>query len=262
MRKSFGPRKRHVVDMFATICWFHALRNSFDAASVAAVQRGVEPVSEERAHSVRRRWRGYKDGIHSPRAHVLSLSDSRCPEAVEIFKSPLWDALRLDRNTNHIAQSLLRATSRSGDELILRMISLDQQQSSYVDERWLRKRCADMLRQGSLEGLAVLVICMRLAASKDSNRIALTFYRYAGYCLLTLGIWFYDRGIAQGIAEYFESDLLHVCGDKAYLGNFSSVHYLSRIRRMAAELTRAHSASTTGLTFDEEIQHLIRWLDL
>jgi hypothetical protein len=142
------------------------------------------------------------------------------------------------------------------------MISLDQQQSTYVDERWLRKRCTDMLRQGSLEGLAVLVICMRLAASKGSNRIALTFYRYAGYCLLTLGIWFYAHGIAQGIAEYFENDLLSVCGDKAYLGSFSSVHYLSRIRLMAAELTRAHSVNTTDLTYDEEIQLLIMWLDL
>lgn len=248
--------------MFATICWFHALRSSFDAASVAAVQREVEPVGEERAHSVRRRWRGYKEGTHSPRTHVLSLSDSRCPEAVGIFKSPLWDALRLDRNTNHIAQSLLRATSKFGDELILRMISLDQQQSSYVDERWLRKRCTDMLRQGSLEGLAVLVICMRLAASNGSNRIALTFYRYAGYCLLTLGIWFYAHGIAQGIAEYFANDLLSVCRDEAYLGNFSSVHYLSRIRLMAAELTRAHSASPSDLTYDEEIQVLIKGLDL
>jgi hypothetical protein len=110
--------------------------------------------------------------------------------------------------------------------------------------------------------LGVLVICMRLAASHGFNRIAVTFYRYAGHCLLTLGIWFYALGVAQRIAEYFANDLLPVCGDAAFLGNFSPVHYLSQIRLMAAELTRAHSASTSDLTYDEEIQLLIRWLDL
>ena len=62
-----------------------------------------------------------------------------------------------------------------------------------------------------------------------------------------LGIWLYGLGVAQGLSEYVEDDLLPICGDAAFLGNFSSVHYLSQIQSMEIELKRIVAANKLSL---------------
>ncbi|WP_295994977.1 hypothetical protein [Rugamonas sp.] len=262
MRKSFSPRKRHVVDMIATICWFHALRIHLDASTVVAVQRAIEPVEIGDPDGVYRRWREYHKGRHSPRRRVIDMCNEVCPQAVAVYRSPLWCALRLDRPIDQVAKSLLGTTCRLGDELIKRMWNFPENSRPHVDPRWMRKRGMAMLRQGNLEGLAVLVVCMRLAASQGLSRLAVTFYRYAAHCMKTLGIWFYALGVAQGLSEYLEDDLLPICGDAAFLGNFSSVHYLSQIQSMGIELKRVVAANNNRLTAIEEVEVVIGWLDL
>jgi hypothetical protein len=245
--------------MIATICWFQTLRIHLDASTVVAVQRAIEPARTGDADGIYRRWREYKKGIHSPRTRVIDMCKEVCPEAVEIFRSPLWDALRLDRPVKQVAKSLVGTTSKLGDELIKRMMNLNG--NSYLDPRWLRKRCMDMLRQGSLEGLAVLVICMRLAASQGMNRLAVTFYQFAGDCLLVLGIWFYTHGVAHGLGEYFETDLLPAaCRDTPWLGYFSAVYYISSILSMSKGLQRAEAINKGELTSDQALEAMLKFI--
>lgn len=229
MRRSFASRHRQIATVFATIFWFHELRLRLDASTVVAVRRAVEPAEGglEREAAVSRRWRDYRDGRHAPSASVIALAETLYPGTRQILQSPVWDALRLDRRADQIGLALMGSTSRLGDELLTRMLGQIQRKSN--DPRWLRKRCTAMVERGSLEGLAVLTICMRLAGAANLDRLALTFYRYSTRCLLVLGGSLYDHGIAQGVAEYYELVLLPKCCREHWMGSFSSAHYLHSV---------------------------------
>lgn len=204
-RETFASRRRQIVTVFATICWFHELRLSLAAKTVVSVQRAIEP--SDRAEAVRRRWGDYKNGRHSPSVSIVALSEGRCPGTQSILESYLWDALRLDRPPEKNAQMLIGATSRLGDDLLSWLPSKRWQK----DRRWLRKRCIAMVEQPSLESLAVLTVCMRVAGAAGADGLVRTFYYYVTRWLLVAGGWLYSHGIALGLAEYYETILLPKC---------------------------------------------------
>ena len=241
--------------MFATICWFYELKLSLDVDTFVAVQRTIEPVTEERAAAVSRRWGDYKNGRHKPSAPVVDLTEKRVPGAKAIFQSPLWDALRLEKSAVSVARDLQGATSREGDELLLWM--LDRQPPCH-DHRWLRKRCRTMVTDGSLEGLTVLTVCMRLAGRAGEQCLALTFYRHATDCLKILGCWFYLHGIAQAIAEYYEKALLPACCSKHELGTFSASYYLNSVGALAGAALAAQEKVGRELTQKEMISAMFK----
>jgi len=184
-----------------------------------------------------RRWRDYGKGFHSPRGRVIEMSRKICPDAVDVFLSPLWDTLRLNRPIEPVAQAHVGTTSKLGDELLTRMATLDGK--AHLDPRWLRKRCLDMVRLGTLEGLGVLLICMRLAGARGENGLTVTFYRYAGHCMNILGGWFFAHGIASSLGEYFETIMLPACSGTPWLGNFMAEYYISRILCIGELLQKA-----------------------
>jgi len=235
------------------------LKLNLDVNTVVAVQRAIEPTTEERAAAVSRRWGDYKNGRHKPSALVVGLAERRVPWSKAIIHSSLWDALRLEKSAVTVARELQGATSREGDELLRWM--LDRQRSSH-DHRWLRKRCRAMVAHGSLEGLAVLTVCMRLAGRAGAQRLALTFYRHATTCLTILGGWFYLHGIAQAIAEYYEKTLLPACYSEHEFSMFSTSYYLHSVRGLARAALSAQEEAGRDLTSKEIISAMLKIFEL
>ena len=125
----------------------------------------------------------------------MRLAEEKVAGSEAILNSPLWSALRLDNSAISIAKQLLGSTDKFGDELLQRMMKSPQ---TIYDPRWLRKRRKAMVAHGSLEGLAVLIICIRLS---NDTRLAFGFYLYATDCLKVLGFWFCLNDIAQTLGE-------------------------------------------------------------
>lgn len=212
--------------MLATICWFHTLKMNLNVETIGAVQRLVEPVGDRGALGVRRRWGDYKNGYHKPVVAVVRSAEEKVPGSEAILNCHLWRALRLDNSAIAIAKDLLGSTDKFGDELLQRMMQSPQ---TIYDPRWLKKRRKAMVAHGSLEGLAVLAVCIRLARG---SRLAYGFYLYATDCLKTLGFWFYLNGIAQALGEYFEQVFLPMTG-MPDCSSFYSGSYLATIESMA-----------------------------
>jgi hypothetical protein len=176
-RRAFASRERHIVSVFATICWFHELRINLDAPTVATVQRSIEPALETEIGAVSLRWWGYKNGRHAPSAKVVALAQAKCPASAVAFRSPLWDALRLDRSATHMAKALAGKTTKFGDEILVWLLDLSRRPQR--DPRWIHKRCLSMIKHGSFEGLAVLTVGIRLAAVAGLDHLAMNLYRWA-----------------------------------------------------------------------------------
>lgn len=149
-------------------------------------------------------------------------------------QSPLWDALRLDRPVDQVGLALVGRSSKLGDELLTWMLGRIQRKNN--DPRWLRKRCTAMIEHGSLESLAVLTICMRLASAASLDRLALIFHYHSTRHLLVLADSLYDHGIAQGMAEYYELVLLPKCCREHWMKSFSSAQYLQVIHDLQEAL--------------------------
>lgn len=119
-----------------------------------------------------------------------------------------------------------------------------------------------MIEDGSLEGLAVLTTCMRLAGKTGADRLALAFYRHATNNLLILGSWFYAHGIAQEIAEYYETELLPKSIQDHNLGTFSSSHYLHAVKGLNSAVLQAQARAEKKLTETEVVAIMLQTLEL
>lgn len=253
----YATRRRHITEVFATICWFHEVREHIGAASVAAVQSVVEPSLEKNPDSVRR-WQDYRRGLHTPLNRVVKESEKVCPQAPLIYSSALWSALRLDRPATATATALLQNMSHSlGRDLLERMLSLKSMPISHP--RWVRKRCRAMIKLNSLDGLATVVVCMRLAAGEQDDRLARAFARFSEYYLIVLGDWFYKRGIAQSLGDYFETILWPSCYGQPWVSTFSANRYIPNIHAMRAVWQQAAAANNGKVTLkalDEVLDYL------
>lgn len=254
----YATRRRNITEVFATICWFHEVREHIGAASVAAVQGIVEPGPEKNPDSIRR-WQDYRRGLHTPLDRVVKASEKVCPQAPLIYSSTLWDALRLDRPADALATALLHKMSHSlGRELLERMLSLKSRPISHP--RWVRKRCRVMIRLQSLDGLAAVVISMRLAALERDDRLVREFARFSEYYLIVLGGWFYERGIAQSLGDYFAAILWPSCYNQPWIATFSANHYIANIHAMKKVWQRATAANNGKVTL-KALEEILDYLE-
>ncbi|WP_287881863.1 hypothetical protein [Aquitalea sp.] len=254
--RNIPPKK--VAEKFATVFWYYELQRQLNLNTPADVQRAIEEVGDRGVVGVRRRWRDYKSGHHKPVTSVVELAEQQVPGSKAILQSPLWSAMRLDKSAIKVAQQLLGKTTKEGDELLEWL--LDRQQTSKVD-RWLRKRCMAMVFHATLESLAVLTVCMRLARSKGMPHWTLTFYHFATDSLMILGSWFYQHGIAQASAEYYEKVLLPTCYGKNASWLFSSRDYFYIVRAMAREALNVQEQAGRNLTHNEIVSAMLKLLD-
>ena len=259
-RKLAAIQKRPIYKVFSTICWFHELQLTIGASTAAAVRRKIEPTLKNGNKVVDQRWCDYRDGLHTPSAKVIALAEDHCPQSRHILENPLWDSIRLDRSPQNVAHELLGATCQQGDDLLTWSLRAPDRRS--YDPRWLKKRCRAMIEDGSLEGLAVLTTCMRLAGKAGADRSALSFYRHATNNLLILGSWFYAHGIAQRIAEYYETVLFPESIQDPNLGTFSSSHYLHAVKGLNNAVLRAQAQTERTLTDKEVILIKLQILEL
>lgn len=117
-----------------------------------------------------------------------------------------------------------------------------------------------MVADGSLEALAVLTVCMRLAGHAKASSLALAFYRHATDSLMILGGWFYLHGIAPAIAEHYEKVLMPNCCDKRQLGTFSSGYYLNSVAALNRAALLEQEKAGKELAQEEVISVMLRLL--
>jgi len=261
MRKSPRSRRRHIVEAFSTIYWFHELSQQLNSESVAELQRTIEPLPKgtpEQLENLRRRWRDYCHGLHSPSEPVIALAEARCPGSHQVLKSPFWDSLRHDKPAEKAALALMGETSLLGDDLLARMLVMKTQGRGRGDDpRWLRKRCNAMVQEASLEGLGVLTVCVRLAGDAGYERLAASLFWSVKRSLNILGPGLYSNGIARRLAEYYECVLLPDCGQYRNLVNFDSSSYLYTVSAVCRMLqARAEAKNVEWLEHDEAIAEI------
>lgn len=235
-RKTLAPREKLIPEVFATICWFNELQLHLGVSTVVAVQQAAEPTTPERAAALSRRWRAYKSGEQRPSPSTVTLAERIPCNAKAILHSPLWDALRMDKTPDPIARTLLGTTCADGDHLLNWM--LDKGRPT-LHPGTVQKRCQAIVARVDLDGLAILTICMRLAGQRSVSRLALTFYWHATNCLLMLGGWLCAHGIAQSLADFYETILLPRYCHPLKFARFSSHHYLDTVRALGRALAAA-----------------------
>lgn len=248
------PLKK-VVGKFATLCWLNELKINLEAKTIGDISSVIETVAPWNKTSIQRRWRTYETGQHKPVNRVLDLAEKQVPGSTLIFRSPLWDALRLDKSAIKVAKQLRGQTTKEGDELLEWL--LDHRQTRKID-RWLGKHCNAMVFHASLESLAILTLCMRLAKSKGMSHWTLRFYRYATESLIILGAWFCEHGIAPANAEYYEKVLLPACYDEDASWCFRSSHYLYIVSAIAKAVLAEQEKARRNPTEAEVIAAMIK----
>jgi len=266
MRKS-RSRQRHPVDAFSTVYWFHELRQQLNSRSAAELQRAIEPFpngTPEQLETLRRRWREYRDGLHSPSEPVIALAEACCRGSRQVLESPYWDSLRHDKPAKNVALALMGRTSPLGDELLIRMLGIKSSGGARgFDSRWLRKRRNAMVHKASLEGVGVLTVCGRLAGDAGCERLAVIFFRAVKRSLNILGPFLYLNGIAQRLAEYYESVLLPLCGQERDLADFDSVDYLYTLFALRRMLQmKAEAKNVECLEREEALAEIITDLEI
>lgn len=235
---------------FATICWFCELSSLLNTNRTVDVQRAVEPVDDARALTVSKRWSSYKLGKQYPRKRLQALAEERVPGTRWVIDLLLWDALCVDCCMESIAGRLKGCTSQEGDELLLRMLN---SKAHRWDRRWLRKRCESMVRQGYLDGLAVLLVCMRLARSAGNWKLNLAFELYVNDSLLVLGVWLKRHGVAPALAAYYEDEFLPRYGSERLRYKFDGATYAYSIARYEELQTRKEVRIGRLLTLQEQV---------
>jgi hypothetical protein len=259
-RKLAVQLARKMTKAIAARCWFEEIAEHLGTDSAAAIQRFVEPsLDEARASVAARRWRDYRAGNHFPCEAVTERVENFCSSANAVLRSPLWDALRIDRDPRKVATRLLGCTSKLGDELLSSALNQFKCRGNHPD--WISKRCRDLILQGSLEGMATLLICMKLAAQSDDccGRLTAGFFASATTSLIVLSRWICDRGVEQLMVFLYQKILLpeyceNYLGSRTaisaalprLIGDVIAMNYQGYVRRPGAKIQRAEAIKILG----------------
>jgi hypothetical protein len=261
-RKLAQQLTRKMTRTMAVRCWFDEISEHLKIDTAAGIQRYVEPVSDEAAAIVAaRRWRDYRAGNHFPCQSVVKTVENFCPSANVILTSPLWDALRLDRDPRDVAKRLLGKTSKLGDDLLISALNRFKCRGNH--RQWVPKRCRDLILQGSLEGMATLLVCMKLAVRSDRpESLTRGFFASAVASFIVLSRWMSDRGVDHIVVYLFREILLpEYCGD--YRGSRTTIsvglpRFITEIRAIAfndhVRRPRAKISRAEAITILEDIQ--------
>lgn len=188
-----------------TIYWFNELRARTRTSTIAELQRRIEPVPLAHRKEVQRRWGYYKAGRHKPCSRVVDLAEAAVPGSSRAFHSDFWDCLRPDRDARVLARKLMGQTSADGNELLRWMLSPTEPR--YRNSSVLVRRYHNVTLLGSLEALAVLVLCARISSSRGIRLLVQRHYLRIYDFLIVHVHHLQDRGIAHALAEHFDSVL-------------------------------------------------------
>lgn len=188
-----------------TIYWFNELRARTRTSTIAELQRRIEPVPLGRRKEVQRRWGYYKSGRHKPCSRVVDLAEGAAPGSSRAFNSDFWECLRPDRNARVLALKLIGQTNDDGNRLLRWMLS--PKEPRYRNSSLLVRKFHSVTLLGSLEALAVLVLCARLASRRRIHHLVQRLYLRIYDFLIVHVHHFQERGIALALAKHFDSVL-------------------------------------------------------
>lgn len=188
-----------------TVYWFNELKAQVGTSTIAELQRRIEPVPPAQRKEVQRRWGYYKSGRHKPSSRVVDLAEGEVPGSSRIFHSDFWECLRPDRDARALAFKLIGQTNSDGNILLRWM--LNTKEPRYTNYRVLVRRLDNVTLLGSLEALGVLVLCARLACTRVIHHLVQRLYLRIFDFLVVYVHHFRERGIAQALAEHFDSIL-------------------------------------------------------
>jgi hypothetical protein len=117
-----------------------------------------------------------------------------------------------------------------------------------------------MIKLKSLDALAAVVICMRLAACERDDKLVREFARFSEYYLIVLGDWFYERGIAHSLGDYFAATLWPSCYSQSWITTFSANHYIANIHSMK-KLWQQATASNNGKVTLKALDEILDFLE-
>ena len=157
-----------------TIYWFHDLRFRAHAVTIADLQSRIEPVIPARRKEVQRRWGFYKAGRHRPCSQVVGLAEAAFPGSSKTFHSDFWSCLRPDLDARVLAHKLIGQTNADGDKLLRWM--LGSAEPRYRNTSSWVSRYHNLTLIGSLEALAVLVLCARLSGYRELPELVQRHY--------------------------------------------------------------------------------------
>lgn len=188
-----------------TVYWFNELRTRAGTTTIAELQRWIEPVPIAQRKEVQRRWGYYKVGRHRPCPRVVDLAEGALPGSRRVFYSDFWDCLRPDRDPRVLALKLIGQTNGDGNSLLRWMLSPTEPRYRYSYIMFRRYRNVTLL--GSLEALAVLVLCARLASRRGIHDLVQRHYLRIFDFLIVHVHLFRERGIAWALSKHFDSVL-------------------------------------------------------
>lgn len=251
-RKLRTQLARKITRVLATKCWFEEISDLLGVDTAAGIRRIIEPLLDKTAAAeAARRWRDYRSAYHFPSKGVIQKVENVCPSANAMLMAPLWDALRIDRDPRKVANRLLGKTSRLGDELL--NCALNQFKCRRQHPEWISKRCRDLILQCSLEGMAALIVCMRLAARSDDpyGRLTAGFFASATVSFIVLSKWFSNRGVERHMVFLFQNILLpefleNYLGSRTvisvtlprFIADVNAMDFSGYVRRSGAKLQR------------------------
>ena len=239
-RREIGVgRKRHVVQAFATISWFHQVRLECRATSVyqlASAFGDQEPSRSCPTAGDKTKWRAYKQGRHTPSDTLVRHVEERCEESTAVLRHVLWSAIATPELTLDGVMSILVRLEPEIYRIAWRCMTCGTGQLSRADG-WDDIRISMLERRDGRDALAALVLAARWAKANGHER---STYKLCGaICrmLLVLGPWLYSHGVARALVEFLQQTVLADGGWGGRRHEFWSHGYMNGLRLLAVAAT-------------------------
>lgn len=228
-RKNPIGKKRHVVDAFRTVFWFHLLRINSGAKSTYKMDLLLENhqnKSEERAHDYKNKWRSYRNGRHTPSPALVHFIAATYSDSHAVLNHVLWESLRLDRPVSRHADFWLSQLHPEVQMTIYRHGTTFCVGKS-VYETLNQTRLSMLERRAGLDALACLIILLRKAADAGNSSLALSLGRRLCRMLLILGHVLTNAGLRKPLAQYIEQEVLPLAACNGLHYGFGGAGYES-----------------------------------
>lgn len=245
-RKRPGRQRRHPVDVFRTKLWFQQLRIVSGAMSTYQMDALVEaPLNlPGPATAVKKnKWRGYRDGTHTPNDALVSAIDARFPNSSSVLNHSLWKALRLDRpvraGLDGVPHGLLARIHTTADQQSLRLDGWS----------WRMRRALE--REASLDALACWVVLLRAAADAGCSHSAFGFGLSLCRTLLLLAPVLERGEIAAALGAYIEESILPLTAHEGFQHSFGKIGFVNASRHLWRQAWMVDAESNTPRTWQQ-----------
>lgn len=259
---------RDVIDAFRTVCWFNGLRLRLprELRTIGAIERYLEPeayaVSEVGVAYHRNKWRGYKQGRHTPLESLINKVDKRCAGARFEFSHVLWDILRLQLPIDQFIDSWLQRLGPTVQPTLW-VTKSGRGVATRTRRRQLNRRAFEFLeREANLDSLACLTLLLREAHARGDTQYAFEIGRWLCRMFIMTSSSLSAYGVLNPLFDFYERFITPLGVHDGHYYSYRGVDFLTLVGRFSNALYHIKNVDPSQLMYEEKQryrQEILGW---